>query len=177
MSELEEINLRNDLQKQFIQLTKENAELKASEEMVSVAMSLLRDERDELRAKLEQAEAKCAEMRSMVKELDEECEAQQYQFDILKQDPSCVWTNMLRGTIAIPSHLVEAHDYQQIKAENAALISQLEVAVTRNIEVTRLLSEYAVKVKRLRGELQVIANGHDDPKRIAKQALSETEAK
>ncbi len=77
---------------------------------------------------IEQLTAENAALKKRVKELNEECAAQQYQFDILKKDPACVWANMLRGNIAIPSALVEAHDYQQIKAENAELRAKLEKA-------------------------------------------------
>ncbi len=75
------------LRDEHAQLTAENAELKVSEEMVSVAMGLLRDERDELRANLnqsiaqfevtfsraEQAEAKAQRLRNTLKILYIEC--------------------------------------------------------------------------------------------------------
>jgi cell division protein FtsB len=80
----------------------------------------------QLQEQISKLTAENADLKKRVKELNEECEAQQYQFDILKKDPACVWANMLRGTIATPSALVEAHDYQQIKAENADLRAKLE---------------------------------------------------
>ncbi len=57
---------------QIAKLTAENAELRASEEAMSIAMGLLRDERDELRAKLEQAESKVKrdEMWDLLKKLE-----------------------------------------------------------------------------------------------------------
>ncbi len=107
----------------------------------SVIIQELRIEREDLISKVARIEwvknsalldlrkltSENADLKKRVKELNDECEAQQYQFDILKKDPACVWANMLRGNIATPSALVEAHDYQQIKAENAALEAKVKV--------------------------------------------------
>ncbi len=86
-------------------------------------------------ATIEQLTAENADLKKRVKELDAECEAQQYQFDILKKDPACVWANMLRGNIATPSALVEAHDYQQIKSENSDLRAKLAEAELRGLRI------------------------------------------
>ncbi len=94
---------------------------------------------------VQQLTAENADLKKRVKELDEECEAQQYQFDILKKDPACVWANMLRGNIATPSALVEAHDYQQIKAENADLRAKLEKAQRSECATRRELVSHREK--------------------------------
>ncbi len=75
---------------------------------------------------IDQLTSENSDLKKRVKELNEECEAQQYQFDILKKDPACVWANMLRGNIATPSALVEAHDYQQIKSDRDDLRAKLD---------------------------------------------------
>ncbi len=93
----------------------------------NILFDLRERDRSKFEEQIDKLTAENADLKKRVKELDEECEAQQYQFDILKKDPACVWANMLRGNIATPSALVEAHDYQQIKAENAALEAKVKV--------------------------------------------------
>ncbi len=90
-------------------------------------------------ATIEQLTAERDDLKKRVKELNDECEAQQYQFEILKKDPACVWANMLRGNIAIPSALVEAHDYQQIKSERDELRAQLESKLQLAGEVSNVI--------------------------------------
>ncbi len=94
-------------------------------------------------------EAENAELKALVKELDNECEAQQYQFDILKQDPACVWANMLRGTIARPTCLVEAHDYQQIKSRVKILAEENERIIDLNSACSSHNKELSERVHRL----------------------------
>ena len=52
-----------------------------------------------------------------VAQLTKERDELRAQLEALATDKNAVWVIMLRGTIAIPSCLVEAHDYEQLKAK------------------------------------------------------------
>ncbi len=130
------------------QLTKENDELKASEEMVTAAMSLLRDERDTIRAELAHTESMHVELSKTCAGLVDERDELRAKLEQAEANCAQMW-EIIRDNL----HHDESHD------ENPSLDCDVCRAISTSCGTGWASPE---KVKRLEARIKSLTDGHKE---------------